>query len=54
MQAVAQAWLVLQLSGSGTALWPVVGVQFLPVLLIGPYGGLVACCVGPLLAVDLS
>ncbi|MFJ8160067.1 MFS transporter [Streptomyces sp. NPDC096136] len=42
MQAVAQAWLVLQLTGSGTALGLVVAAQFLPVLLGGPYGGLLA------------
>ncbi|MER6331959.1 MFS transporter [Streptomyces sp. NPDC001034] len=42
MQAVAQSWLVLQLTGSGTVLGLVVAVQFLPVLLLGPYGGLVA------------
>ena len=42
MQSVAQSWLVLQLSGSGTILGLVVAAQFLPVLLAGPYGGLVA------------
>lgn len=42
MQAVAQAWLVLQLTGSGTALGFVVALQTLPVLLFGPYGGVVA------------
>lgn len=42
MQAVAQAWLVLQLTGSGTALGSVVALQTLPVLLLGPYGGVVA------------
>ncbi|WP_416483775.1 MFS transporter [Streptomyces sp. CL12] len=42
MQAVAQSWLVLELTGSGTVLGLVVAVQFLPVLLLGPYGGLVA------------
>ncbi|MEV0695243.1 MFS transporter [Streptomyces sp. NPDC050388] len=42
MQAVAQSWLVLQLTGSGTALGLVVAAQFLPVLLLGPYGGLIA------------
>lgn len=42
MQSVAQSWLVLQLSGSGTVLGLVVAAQFLPVLLAGPYGGLVA------------
>lgn len=42
MQSVAQAWLVLQLTHSGTALGLVVGLQTLPVLLLGPYGGVVA------------
>src|ERR1700712_3889783 len=42
MQTVAQGWLVLQLSGSGTALGLVVALQTLPVLLLGPYGGVVA------------
>jgi MFS family permease len=42
MQSVAQSWLVLQLSGSGTALGFVVALQTLPVLLLGPYGGVVA------------
>jgi MFS family permease len=42
MQTVAQSWLVLQLTGSGAALGAVVAVQTLPVLLLGPYGGVVA------------
>jgi len=42
MQAVAQAWLVLHLTGSGIAVGLVVGLQFLPMLLLGPLGGLVA------------
>src|ERR1700710_330966 len=42
MQTVAQGWLVLQLTGSGTALGLVVALQTLPVLLLGPYGGVVA------------
>jgi MFS family permease len=42
MQGVAQAWLVLKLTGSGTALGLVTALQFLPVLLFGPLGGLVA------------
>ncbi|MGW7446606.1 MFS transporter [Kitasatospora sp. NPDC054795] len=42
MQAVTQSWLVLELTGSGTALGLVVAAQFLPVLLAGPYGGLIA------------
>ncbi|HEX3980070.1 MAG TPA: MFS transporter [Acidimicrobiales bacterium] len=42
MQTVAQAWLVLHLTGSGFDLGIVVGLQFLPMLLFGPVGGLVA------------
>jgi MFS family permease len=42
MQGVAQAWLVLELTHSGTALGFVTALQFLPVLLFGPVGGLVA------------
>jgi len=42
MQTVAQSWLVLQLTGSATALGLVVALQTLPVLLLGPYGGVVA------------
>lgn len=34
-------WLVLQIDGSGTLLGLVVAVQFLPVLLLGAYAGLV-------------
>jgi MFS family permease len=42
MQTVALGWLVLELTGSGTALGTVVAAQFLPILLLGPYGGLLA------------
>jgi MFS family permease len=42
MQTVAQSWLVLQLSGSGTAVGLAVALQTLPILLLGPYGGVVA------------
>jgi MFS family permease len=42
MQSVAQAWLVLKLTGSGTSLGLVTALQFLPVLFLGPVGGLVA------------
>lgn len=42
MQTVAQGWLVLQLTGSGTALGLVAAVQFLPIFLLGPYGGVLA------------
>ena len=42
MQTVAQGLLVLQLTGSGTALGVVVALQTLPVLLFGAWGGLIA------------
>ncbi|HEY0689158.1 MAG TPA: MFS transporter [Kribbella sp.] len=42
MQRVAQDWLVLELTHSGTALGIVTGLQFLPALLISPYAGLIA------------
>lgn len=42
MQSIAQAWLVLQITGSGVALGVTVALQFTPVLLVGAWGGLVA------------
>ena len=42
MQTVAQNWLVLTLTGSGVALGVTVALQFLPTLLFGMWGGLVA------------
>src|ERR1700727_3632622 len=42
MQMTAQSWLVLTLTHSGTALGLIVALQTLPVLLLGPYGGVVA------------
>jgi MFS family permease len=42
MQAVAQSWLVLQLTGSATMVGLAVAIQTLPVLLLGPYGGVIA------------
>jgi MFS family permease len=39
MQSVAQSWLVLRLTGSGTALGFVLTLQFLPVLVLGPMAG---------------
>ena len=42
MQMTAQSWLVLTLTHSSTALGLVVALQALPVLLFGPYGGVVA------------
>jgi MFS family permease len=43
MQRVAQDWLVLELSGgSGIAVGITTGLQFLPMLVVAPYGGLIA------------
>lgn len=43
MQRVAQDWLVLQLThGSGTALGITTGLQFLPMLLFGLWGGVLS------------
>lgn len=42
MQRVAQAWLVLELTESGTAVGAVTALQFLPILLFAPLGGLFA------------
>ena len=42
MQRVAQDWLVLELSGSGVALGMVTALQFLPTVLFGLWGGVLA------------
>ncbi|MEO6651315.1 MAG: MFS transporter [Ilumatobacteraceae bacterium] len=42
MQSIALSWLVLQLTGSGTALGTVLAMQFLPTLLLAPLGGVLA------------
>ena len=42
MQSVAQAWLVLKLTNSGTALGITAALQNLPILILGPYGGVIA------------
>jgi MFS family permease len=42
MQLAAQSWLVLQLTHSATDLGLIVALQTLPVLLLGPYGGVIA------------
>ena len=42
MQMTAQAWLVLTLSDSASALGVIVALQTLPVLVLGPYGGVIA------------
>ena len=42
MQRIAQSWLVLELTNSGTAIGLVTAVQFLPMLFLAPLGGVVA------------
>lgn len=42
MQRVAQAWLVLELTNSGAVVGALTAVQFVPILLLAPFGGLVA------------
>jgi MFS family permease len=42
MQTVAEMWLMVQLTGSGVSVGLTVGLQFLPILLFGAWGGLLA------------
>lgn len=42
MQAVAMSWLVLDMTGSGTQLGLITAAQFIPMLLFGLYGGVLA------------
>lgn len=42
MQTIGQSWLVLELTGSGTALGLVLAAQFLPILFLAPLGGVIA------------
>ena len=42
MQMVAEMWLILTLTGSGVAVGVTAALQFLPVLLLGAYGGVLA------------
>ncbi len=42
MQMAAQSWLVLTLTHSATTLGVIVALQTLPVLVLGPYGGVIA------------
>ena len=44
MQRVAQDWLVLHVPGSqgGTSVGITTGLQFLPILLLSPFAGVVA------------
>ena len=42
MQTVAEMWLIVQLTGSGVTVGLTAGLQFLPMLLFGACGGLLA------------
>jgi MFS family permease len=42
MQIVAEMWLIVQLTGSGAAVGVTAGLQFLPMLLLGAWGGVLA------------
>ena len=42
MQGIGQAWLVLRLTNSGTAVGFVTAMQFLPVFFLAPFGGVLA------------
>jgi MFS family permease len=42
IQTIAQTWLVLQLTHSGTDIGLLTAVQFLPILLLAPFGGVIA------------
>jgi MFS family permease len=42
MQMVAEVWLILELTQSGVAVGTVTALQFLPILLFGAWGGLLA------------
>ncbi len=42
MQIVAEVWLILHLTGSGTAVGLVAALQFAPILLFGAFGGMLA------------
>ena len=42
MQRVAEMWLIVQLTGSGAAVGFTAGLQFVPILLFGAWGGLIA------------
>lgn len=42
MQTVAEMWLILELTGSGVAVGVVAALQFLPILVFGAWGGVIA------------
>jgi MFS family permease len=42
MQTIAQSWLILTLTGSATDVGLLVAVQTIPILVLGPYAGVIA------------
>jgi MFS family permease len=42
MQIVAEMWLIVKLTNSGVSVGLTAGLQFLPILLLGAYGGVIA------------
>src|SRR4051794_41759382 len=42
MQMIAEMWLVLSLTGSGVAVGATTALQFLPMLVFGAWGGVIA------------
>jgi MFS family permease len=42
METVGLGWLVLKLTGSGTALGLIIALRFLPILFLAPWGGVLA------------
>jgi MFS family permease len=42
MQTVAEMWLIVKLTGSGVSVGVTAGLQFVPILLFGAWGGLIA------------
>jgi MFS family permease len=42
MQMVAEMWLIVQLTGSGVSVGLTAGLQFVPMLFLGAWGGLIA------------
>lgn len=53
MQSIAQAWLVLKISNSGTALGIISALQYIPILLFGTLGGFAALAAALLGSINL-
>ena len=54
MQIVGEMWLMVKLTGSGVSVGLTAGLQFLPILLFGAWGGLLADRMPKRRAADLS